>query len=177
MRPRPVGVPVELVSRHVRVRRVSAVPARDPLGEQCRGHEDLSVRQRGSVSDHVLECLLWRLALVGVRVEGHPADAGLVVDTACQAQVLGVALQLFPAPLGQTGRGDNEVPPGVEGTANTLHATLVGKHDGEQQDLGLGAGGEVGHGGDVGRPKAFLSTMQFEEGRNPLDLCVHRAVP
>ena len=125
----------------------------------------------------MLECLLWRLALVGVRVEGHPADAGLVVDTACQAQVLGVALQLFPAPLDQTSRGDNEVPPGVEGTANTLHATLVGKHDGEQQDLGLGAGGEVGHGGDVGRPKAFLSTMQFEEGRNPLDLCVHRAVP
>lgn len=161
---RPVGVPVEPVSRHVRVRRVSAVPARDPLGEQCRGHEDLSVRQSGSVSDHVPQRLLGRLALVGVvRVEGHPADAGLVVDTACQAQVLGVALQLFPAPLGQTSRVDNEVPPGVEGTANTLHATLVGKHDGEQQDLGLGAGGEVGHGGDVGRPKAFLSTMQFEE--------------
>lgn len=173
---RPVGDQVELIAGHVRIRRLASVPAGNPLREERHSHEDFSVRQRGAVNDDVLQCLLGRLALVGVGIERHPADARFVFVPR-ETQVLGIALELFPAPLGQTSRGDDEVPPGVEGTVDTLHTTLVGKHDGEQQDLGLGARGEVGHGGDVGRPEAFLPTMQFEEGRNPLDLCVHRAVP
>lgn len=174
---RPVGVPVELESREVRIRRLASIPASDPFGEHRRGHQDLSVRQSGAIGCGLRERILGGFALIAVRIEGHPADAGLVFDTLSQSEVLGVALQLLPAPLGQASRRNDEVPPAVEGAAKALHTTLIREHDGQKQHFGLGARGEVGHGGDVGRPKALLSTMQFEEGRDLLDLSVHRRVP
>lgn len=172
---RPAGGP-GLVASHVRVRRLVSIPAGNPHRKECGGHEDLGVRQSGPVVGRSSERIIGRLAPVGVRIEGHPANAGLVFATR-EPQVLGIALEHCPARLGEPRGRNDEVPPGVEGTADTLHVPLIGKHDGEQQNLGLGTGGEVGHNGDVGRTKAFPPTMQFEEGRNPLDLCARRAVP
>ncbi len=132
---RPVGIVLELQATEPRVEALLAIPAGCPGREQQVGHQAFDTSKPNVVLLSQLERLFRGLALVGVRVEHHPADAGGVGAAGRLTDQLGLRLELVPAPLSVAGRGLRAVPQLVNGAVQSTLPTLIGEVDAEQEHL------------------------------------------
>ena len=172
---RPVGVPVELERRHVRVRRRVTVPTGCPGREQQGCHQYFETSQLGVVDLRLLEGSFGRLAVVSVRVKHHPADARSVVVAGCLPQQLGRCLELVQAVLGVAVGGLDEAPELVEGTVQTGLPTHGREGDGQQQYLSLCAGCELRNRTNIRHREP--PSLLLVELNDSLELTLGRDVP